>query len=402
MNIILAITGSISAYKSNDICRGLVKQGHTVKVILSKGALEFVNPNTFSYLGAETVHLPTDDFGLNIKTKGNVLHIDLVKWCDRFVICPATANTMAKLASGMTDDLLSSLFLALGHKDCIIFPAMNSNMLSHPITQKNMKTLSELPNTFIHATDSGLLACGDIGLGKLPDPERIVELIPIINTQSPNKIVLITTGATISPLDPVRYLTNPSSGKTGYELAKAYIENGDKVILLYGHNATEKIHYLKDLPNIDLVPVRTTQDMLAAVQARFDACDVYISTAAIADIEFDMANDKLKKKDIQDALKIKKAPDVLATVLKTKTKQKIVGFAAETSDDTSVFSEKWNRKPVDLLIGNLVNSGATGKLKGFNTDSNQYYIIKEGQITDQKEMTKQELAQFIIQEVTPL
>ncbi len=402
MNILLAVTGSISAYKAYDICRGLVKNDHKVKVVLSKGALEFIQPNTFSYLGADSVHLPMDDFGLNIKTPGNVLHIDLAKWCDRFVLCPATANTMAKLAAGMSDDLLSSIFLAQRNKDVIIFPAMNSDMLAHPITQRNIETLASLPNTFVHPTDSGILACGDIGFGKLPETDKIIDIIPIVNTQAPKRTVLITTGATISPLDPVRYLTNPSSGKTGYELAKAYIQSGDKVVLLYGHNSTGKIQYLRDLPNIELVSVKTTQDMLAAVQAQFDNCDIYISTAAISDIEFDISDDKLKKKDIQNALKIKQAPDVLATVLKSKTHQKIVGFAAETSSDSSVFNEKWNRKPVDLLIGNLVNSGACGTVKGFNTDANQYYIVKAGKITETKDLTKENLAKLIIKEVQQL
>ena len=399
MKILLGVTGSISAYRALDICRGLVKDGHEVKVILSRGAEEFVQYKTFSYLGAKKVYRAMDDFNIEVEPNTNVLHIDLSKWCDKLVIAPASANTIAKIANGFCDDLLSSVFLALGDKDCAIFPAMNTQMLNHHNTQRNLESLSKLPNIFIHPTDEGELACGDTGAGKLPKPEMISEIIPLINTNTPTSKVMITTGATIAPLDPVRYMTNPSSGLTGFELARAYAQKGSYVTLIHGHNVTTKVQYLKHLPNIELVEAKTTKGMLEAVQARFDEVDTYISTAAMSDVEFEFSDNKVKKKDIDSGLKIKTAPDVLGTILKTKKHQKVVGFAAETDCSAEVFEEKWNRKPVDLLIGNQVSNGIQSEQKGFAANENHYYFVKEGKITSDQFLTKKDLATYIMEEL---
>ena len=397
MKILLAVTGSISAYRSLDVCRGLTKAGHEVKVILSKGAEEFVQYKTFSYLGASKVYRAFDDF--QDYEDSNVLHVDLVKWCDKFIIAPASANTIAKLASGLCDDLLSSVFLALGNKDCVIFPAMNTNMLSHPLTQKNMQTLSELNNIFIHPTDEGELACGDIGAGKLPKPEMLSEIIPLITTTKGSKKVLITTGATIAPLDPVRFMTNPSTGLTGYELAKVYLERGDHVTLIHGHNVDVRVQYLNYLPNIELIEAKTTSDMLEAVNSRFNNTDTYISTAAMSDLEFDFQADKVKKTQLDSDIKVNKAPDVLKTMLEQRTTQKIVGFAAETNCTEEVFKEKWNRKPVDLLVGNEVSNGVQSEQKGFAVTSNHYYFVKEGKIISNKHLSKSQLAYEIVEKL---
>lgn len=399
MKILLGVTGSISAYRALDICRGLVKDGHEVKVVLSRGAEEFVQYKTFSFLGAQKVYRAMDDFNVEAEPNVNVLHIDLVKWCDKLVIAPATANTIAKLANGFCDDLLSSIFLALGEKNCVIFPAMNTKMLTHPNTQKNLKSLSELANVFIHPSDEGELACGDTGAGKLPKPEMISEIIPLISNKVSNKTIMITTGATIAPLDPIRFMTNPSSGLTGYELAKAYLQKGDKVILIYGHNAHSNIQYLKHIPSIELVEAKTTKNMMEAVSSRFSSIDTYISTAAMSDLEFEYNNSKLKKKDIKSVLITKSAPDVLRNVLKTKTHQKIIGFAAETNCSPEVFKEKWDRKPVDLLVGNEVSNGIQSKQKGFSESENHYYFIKEGKIISDKYLSKKELAVHIMDEI---
>lgn len=399
MKILLGVTGSISAYRALDICRGLVKDGHEVKVILSRGACEFVQYKTFSYLGALKVYRAMDDFNIEAEPNTNVLHIDLSKWCDKFIIAPASANTIAKIANGFCDDLLSSVFLALGKKNCAIFPAMNTQMLTHPNTQRNLQSLSLLPNIFIHPTDEGELACGDTGAGKLPKPEMISEIIPLINTSAPTSKVMITTGATIAPLDPVRYMTNPSSGLTGYELARAYVQRGNHVTLIHGHNVTEKVQYLRHLPNIELVEAKTTKDMLEAVSSRFDQIDTYISTAAMSDVEFEFSDNKVKKKDIDSGLKIKTAPDVLGTILKTKKHQKVVGFAAETDCTEEVFKEKWTRKPVDLLVGNEVSNGIQTNQKGFATNENHYFFVKKGKITSDKFLSKKDLAIHIMEEL---
>lgn len=399
MKILLGVTGSISAYRALDICRGLAKDGHEVKVILSRGAEEFVQYKTFNYLGAQKVFRATDDFNIEVQAHTNVLHIDLSKWCDKLVIAPASANTIAKFSNGFCDDLLSSVFLALGGKDCIIFPAMNTKMLTHPNTQRNLDNLNKLTNVFIHPTDEGKLACGDTGSGKLPKPEMISEIIPLINLKKFSKKIMITTGATIAPLDPIRYMTNPSSGLTGYELAKVCLAKGNKVTLIHGHNVHEKINYLKNIPHLELIEAKTTKEMLKAVSTRFDDIDTYISTAAMSDVEFEFNEKKIKKKDIDSVLKIKKAHDVLGTILKTKTHQKIVGFAAETDCNAKVFKEKWNRKPVDLLIGNEVSNGVNSNIKGFATNENHYYFIKEGKIISDKLLNKKDLAFCIMEEL---
>jgi phosphopantothenoylcysteine synthetase/decarboxylase len=187
MKILLGITGSISAYKTYDLCRGLVKAGHEVQVILTKGALEFIQPNTFKYLGAKSVFYPGADFDLthyDESNKSNVLHIHLSKWCDKFIIAPLSANTLGKLAGGLCDDLLSSVFLALDKKTSMFFPAMNTKMLEHPFVQENLDKLSSLENSYVHPTQSGLLACGDEGFGKLAPVDEIKDLI---ETYNPNK-----------------------------------------------------------------------------------------------------------------------------------------------------------------------------------------------------------------------
>ena len=225
MRILIAVCGSISAYKSIDIVRALVKEGHQIKVVLSKGAENFVVPQVFRYLGAESVHASDSDFKYpsSKADKGTVLHIELAKWCERLIVCPLSANTLAKIVTGEASTLLTSIFLALPKdRPCIFYPAMNSEMYTHPFVIENFKKLKSLPNAFIFPTQKGILACGDIGPGKLLETEKIIETIPTINPFSNKEklTILISTGATISPLDPVRFLTNSSSGETGYIFAK--------------------------------------------------------------------------------------------------------------------------------------------------------------------------------------
>lgn len=395
MRILLGVCGSISAYRSLDICRSLTKAAHEVKVVLTKGALEFVKPEVFSYLGAQEVFLPGDDFNPVAAKERAVLHIELSKWAERILIAPASANTLAKVANGMCDDLLSSIFLASPGKPCVIYPAMNTNMLEHPLTKKNFNSLGELANVFIHPTKQGLLACGDTGAGKLQDVELIAETAPIINFETPKRKILITTGATIAPLDPVRYLTNPSSGLTGYELAKHYLANGDEVTLIAGHHSSEKINYLTCLPHATVLKANTTLEMRELVAERFDKHDVYISSAALSDIQFEKSPSKIKKGSLSGTLNIQKAPDVLKEMLQAKKSQKVVGFAAETNAEMSVFEQKWKDKPVDVLVGNKVSNGIGETAQGFGQDANEYTILKTGKLFFQGSLTKAQLAQKI-------
>ncbi len=401
MKILLAVSGSISAYKALDLARGMVKNGHEVKVVLTNGALKFVVPQVFTYLGVSDVYKSEDDF--NYK---NVLHIDLARWCDVFVVAPLSANTLSKLARGEASDLLTSIFLALEpKKNVLLFPAMNTNMLLHPFTKENINELSKLKtlnNLFVSPTDSGILACEEIGLGKLPSVEEIIELIPLLTRAliSPSqKKILIATGATIVPLDPVRYLTNSSSGITGFYIAQLALALGHKVSMIAGLYSTSKLELLIKHPNFKLSRVSTVQDMHDHVHAELQDSDLYISAAAISDIEFDVSDEKIKKDSLAETLKIKKAIDILKTVIEKKPAHlKIVGFAAETNLNDSVLTKKLNQKPVDLLVGTLVNNGLVGdkKLTGFNVDHADYRLMTTNGFIFEGPLTKFELAQKII------
>lgn len=398
MKILLGVCGSIAAYKTLDLARGLIKKGHQVKVVLTAGAENFVKPNIYKYLGVDAVYLHQDDFVFPDKQseKKGVLHIELAKWADHFLIYPASANTIANLAFGKADDLLTSIFVAKRENLITsIFPAMNTMMYTHPITQENfdlIKRIYKAKNIFIHPPASGLLACGDIGEGKAPAIDKVINCIEAINPNisKDTKKVLITTGATIAPIDPVRYVTNASSGKTGYEIAVEALKRGFKVKVVAGKYATSLLDDLLDLPGYELERVITTSDMKEAVARELDKTDIYISAAAISDLEFDMATGKMKKSEMSDSLPFKKAPDVLKFVIENRTTQKIVGFAAETALTQEVLSDKWNRKPVDLLVGTQVHSGLGDNKEqaGFNTDEAYYKFFSNGEILFEKQMDK--------------
>lgn len=396
MKVLLGVTGSISAYKTYDIARALVKSGHNVKVILTKGALEFIQPNTFTYLGVESVYTPTDDFSPE-RTGSSILHIDLARWADKLVLCPLSANTMAKLAHGYANDLLSSVFLAFGTKPILMFPAMNTLMFDNLITQRNIKILNDIDHIYIIEPDEGILACKEEGKGKLPQVEVCVDLIETIGSKK-EKHVLITTGATLAPIDPVRYITNPSSGDTGYLIAKNYLCRGYSVTVVAGRYATKQLEQLTKNDRYNLIRVTTTDEMAKVVEENFSKCDLYISSAAICDIEFDMNQEKIKKNKLSGVFEFKSAQDILKTVLTNrKDNQKVVGFAAETNTSDDIFLEKWNRKPVDLLIGNKVQLGRNIiDQKGFQTEFGEYTFIQNGKLSKSKTLSKSELAEYLV------
>ena len=392
MNIILGVTGSIAAYKANDVLRGLLKNGHTVVVVLTSGALKFVKAENFMYLGAEEVYSPMDDFNTT-KQLDSVLHINLKDWADLILISPLSANTLAKFAHGECGDLLASIFLSAEAVPKILFPAMNTQMYNNTITKKNIEIVKSIQNLFFHEPDSGELICGDEGTGKLPQTDYIVDFVEHFSFKEVDKHVLITTGATIAPLDPVRYLTNPSSGKTGYELAKVYAKKGYNVTLIFGELASFPKNHLAKNPRIKLIPVRTTVDMETAVSKNFPKCDLYISSAAISDFNFEKVDQKIKKSDQYDSLKFSWSTDILAKCLKEKKHQKIISFAAETNNLDENFHSKWTRKPTDLMIGNEVDFGES--LKGFGQDNNIYYFVREGEVKETMSLSKTELANVI-------
>ena len=404
MNILLGVTGSISVYKTIDLSREYVKRGHHVRIIFTQGALKFIKPELFGYLGIEKYYLPEEDF-----LHSNVLHVDLAKWADTFVIAPLSANSLSRLTNGEASDLLTSVFLAYPkNKPILIFPAMNTEMLSHPFTEENFSKLTKiqtLQNVFISETGSGLLACGDIGAGKLPTVEEILEITECLNTRNhqEKRKVLITTGASIVPIDPVRFLTNSSSGITGFELAKTFLEKGFYVTLLAGINSTEKIELLKKHPRLTIKRLKTVHEFDQEVQKQIIDADLFISSAALSDWDIDAIDEKIKKDRGVNELKLKPAPDVLKNVLEAKkqnrTKAKIVGFAAETNLTKEMLLEKQNKKPCDLLIGTLVNNGLLKNniTQGFNVASAHYRVLQDNQLVCDQEITKKELGFKILE-----
>lgn len=402
MKILIGISGSISAYKSIELARMFVKDGHQVRCVLTKGALEFLNPNLFTYLGIEQVYTSKDDFNLEKyqQTQSNVLHIELSKWMDIMLIAPASANTIAKMANGLCDDLLTSIFLATLNKPVFIAPAMNTSMLEHPMTQNNLKELNSLKHISFIDPESGELACGDHGSGKLAHIEKIKTIIETVSLQKNNspKKILISTGASISPLDPVRYLTNPSSGKTGLQFAKEYLRNGDMVTVIGGPNLPIELKYLTEKCNFQLIQATTTSQLKDIIINEFKNCDVYISSAAFCDIEFEDTDQKIKKDNLTGQLNYKAAPDILKEVLSIKKEhQVVVGFAAETNTSSDVFIKKWNSKPVNLLIGNKVESGLKGKQQqGFAQDQGNYYFVSKGEVVSNELLSKSQLAKKMV------
>lgn len=400
MKILLAISGSIASYKSFDVARLLVKEDHDVKVILTKGALEFIKPETFRYIGVEAVYLPTDDFRPDqLAPKATVLHIELVKWADKLIIAPASANTISRLATGITNDLLTSVFLAYGKKPVLIFPAMNTEMWANARIQEHRTKLETLSYVGIINPVSGLLACGDIGAGKFPEVNSVVDLIETYDpSQRKNKKVVITAGATASPLDPVRYLTNPSSGKMGVSVAKAFLAAGYETTVLAGHQCTAEIDNLKGHPLFKLIKTPTTALMKEAALKVFPESDLYISTGAIADIEFDTATIKLKKETMGTSLPFRQAADILKEILGIRKNQKVVSFAAETETTEAVFMEKMNRKPVDLMIGNKVSNGLIGgpEIEGFQKSHGEYFFVESKSIKGPIPLSKLELGKKLV------
>ncbi len=399
-NILLAVSGSIACYKAYDLLRDLKKEnpGCSIKVVLTSGAQKFLKPDLFKYLGAEQCFEAHDDFDTSLIThEAPVLHINLARWTDLFVLYPASANTLAKLSRGQADDLLSSVFLSL-KPSCkkILYPAMNTQMYENPITQKNIKTLSLLENLQVCPPDSGELLCGEKGDGKLPLPKDVAPFLLSLSDKPKSEKILITTGATESPLDTVRYLTNPASGKTGFLLTREALSQGYKVVTIATRSSKHLFECLHHNKNFRLISVKTTEEMLSAALDEFSNSNLYISAAAPCDINFEAIHlsGKMKKSQLTESLKISKTPDILSEILKQRTSsQKVIGFAAESHDSAEIIQEKLSRKKVDLLVANEVHSGFSGELKGFQVDSGQYrFCTTKNPYPERQLLSKWELA----------
>ena len=396
MKYLIYITGSISCYKSIDLCRSLVNEGHEVIVVLSEAAEKFIKKELFNYLGVKATYSHTDDFS----NDGNeIKHIELSRWCDQFVICPASANTISHLANGITKDLGTTIFLALKPEiPKIIFPAMNTHMLENKIIKNNFKNLQSVSNTFLLPTENGVLACGEVGNGKLLNIEKIFSILNTWPIKIIDKKVLISTGASIAPLDDVRYLTNPSSGKTGLKLAETFLKNGYDVELISGVYSKKIFQNLIDHPHFKLHIAKTAHDYLSITKTVIKSADIFISAAAICDISFKYDSGKIKKSNLSNSLEISTSPDVLKEMMSEKKQtQYFVGFAAEANLSLNILKQKWESKKVDLLIGTEVNSGAERgtSTRGFQTDEANYKIFENQEISFAGTISKTQLSQII-------
>lgn len=387
--IVLGVTGSIAIYKSLHLIRLLKKAGANVQVIMTKSACEFITPLTFQVISQNPVIM--DMF--EKPSHWEVEHVALADKADLFLVAPATANIIAKMAAGIADDMLTSTLLATKAR-IIVVPAMNVKMYENPITQRNIYSLIERDIKFIDPSE-GNLACGYTGKGRFPEPTDIVEWIKIIlgeNGDFKDKKLLITAGPTREPLDPVRFITNYSSGKMGYALAEKAVQRGAKVTLISGPtNLTPPLGLSK------YIAVDTAQEMFQAVMEHFTYADVIIKSAAVADFSpKDIEQNKIKKQDFNMRIELKKNPDILQELGKRKTKQILVGFAAETTEVLENAQNKLKRKNLDFIVmNNLTEEGA-----GFAVDSNIVKILhKDGRIEELSKMLKKDLANEILDRI---
>lgn len=384
--IVVGVSGGIAAYKACDLVSKLSKKDYEVKVILTKHAEKFVSKLTFEALCHNYVE--TDLF--DESNEDPIAHITLAKWADLMIIVPATANIIAKVTHGISDDLLSTTFLAC-NKHKMICPAMNTQMYENPITQKNIQACKDLGYQILDPV-VGHLACNDTGRGKMIEPADIVEAIDnYFNTSNKlsGKTVLISAGPTQEAMDPVRFISNHSSGKQGYAIAKAAKAMGANVILVSGPVQLEKIE------GIQTIDVTSALDMFEAIKQNADKADYIIMAAAVSDYRPEnIAEHKIKKSDDTIEMTFVKNPDILAYLGQCKTKkQSICGFAMETQDLDKNAKEKLEKKNCDMLIANnLFVSGA-----GFQTDTNIVSLLTKDSIEHLPKLSKEELGQKILE-----
>lgn len=384
--IVLGVTGGIAAYKAAELVRALIKKGAQVKVVMTKNAKEFITPLTMQTLSKNQVYtdmfVPAEHY--------EMAHITLADFADAFVIAPATANIIGKIASGIGDDLLSTTIMAQG-KPTLVCPAMNDKMLANPVVQENIKKLKKL-GYVVMESEEGELACQTKGKGRLPEIEDIVEEIETLLTAKDFKgsRILITAGPTEEPLDPVRFITNLSSGKMGYALAAAARRRGADVTLISGPTNLP-------LPVEKIIKVRTAKEMHKAVMDHYRQAAIIIKAAAVADYcPTKAATEKIKKEKKTISLELKNNPDIIADVGKNKGRRLLVGFAMETQNLLANAREKLKKKNMDMIVANnLREDGA-----GFRTDTNVITIIdRSGKAEPLQKMTKMEAADAILDRV---
>ena len=383
-NIVIGVTGSIAAYKIASLCSMLKKRGANTTVIMTNNALNFINPITFETLTGNKCLVDTFDRNFQY----DVEHVELAKAADVFLIAPASANVIAKAAHGIADDMLTTTFLA---SECpkIVSPAMNTRMFKNPITQDNMATLEKYGINVIKPA-TGYLACGDVGEGKMPEPEELLEHIIYALTEKDllGKKILVTSGGTKEKLDPVRFITNNSSGKMGFSIARAAYLRGAEVTLVYG-NVSVPVPY-----GPKLVKIESAADMFEAVKASYKEQDIIIKAAAVADYTPEtVSSEKVKKKDDDLSLPLKRTEDILGFLGKNRRDdQFLCGFSMETENMLENSKAKLTKKNVDMIVANNVKvSGA-----GFGTDTNVVTLIQKDSIEELPIMSKDEVANKLL------
>jgi phosphopantothenoylcysteine decarboxylase/phosphopantothenate--cysteine ligase len=385
--VLLGVSGGIAAYKAALVARLLKAGGADVTVVLTEAATRFIGPDTFSALTGEPAHTSLWE------RPGEVLHVRIAREADVAVVVPATANVLAKLAHGHADDLLSATLL---EATCglVIAPAMHSGMWEHPATQANVATLRERGVTFVGPA-TGPLAHGDEGIGRLEEPEDVVAAVrgALAPQDLAGRTILLTSGPTHEPIDPVRFVGNRSTGKMGAALAAEALRRGATVTVVLGPGASAP-------PDGEVVPVQTAEEMRDAVLARFDDADAVVMAAAVADFRPKaVADEKLKKDAGVPELHLEPTPDILSELGERRTDQVLVGFAAETEDLERAGRRKLESKHLDLVVVNLVGRDGTG----FGSDTNEAMILAaDGDDVPLRRWTKRELASAVVERVAAL
>ena len=397
MRIILGVTGGIAAYKAAELARALMERGFTVQTVMTAGAQEFVRPLTFAALTGQKVITDMFSTGSPEETlSSSVEHIGVAQGNDLLVVAPATADTLAKFAHGSANDFLSTLYLAFTGP-VIIAPAMNTNMWQHPATVENLCILSARRNHMIVNPDTGLLACGTTGPGRLAEIDKIVAAV--LTAAHPRhdlegETVLITAGPTQEPLDPVRFISNRSSGKMGYALAEAAATRGARVILVSGPVRLEPPR------GVELVKVQTAIEMREAVMSHLEESSIIIKSAAVADYHVaEVPTQKRKKTAVRWTLDLDPTPDILAEAGQKKGDRLLIGFAAETQNLVEEARRKLRTKNCDMVVGNLVSQSGIG----FDSHQNEVTLVmRSGEAVPLPRADKRVIADAIFDHILKL
>lgn len=396
MNVVLGVGGGIAAYKSAELARALIQRGMRVQVVMTKAAREFIAPLTFASLTGRKVITslfssdnPDETFSSAIE------HISVAQENDVLVIAPATADLIGRLAHGLAGDFLTTMYLAFTGR-VVLAPAMNTNMWTHPATQENVAALRARGHIIVEP-EEGLLACGATGPGRLAEAERIAQVIEGLTIAARDlggETVLITAGPTQEPLDPVRFISNRSSGKMGYALAEAAVARGAKVILISGPVQ------LAPPQNVALAHVRTAREMHDAVMEHLPEATIIVKAAAVADYHLShVPQNKIKKTAARMSLELDPTPDILAELGRIKGDRLLIGFAAETEKLIESARQKLQSKNCDMVVANLVNQQATG----FEADENEVVLVlSTGETIPLSRAPKRQIADRIFDQVLKL